>query len=67
VIAGGPAPIIATALFAATGSGYSVAIYIAICAAVSVGSTLFLPDYTNRDISQEDAYGAPPQPARVEV
>jgi len=57
VIAGGPAPLIATALLASTGSGYSVAIYIAVCAVVSVGSTLFLPDYTNRDISQEEAYG----------
>ena len=60
VIAGGPAPLIATALFAATGSGYSVAIYILICAVVSVSATVFLPDYTNRDISQEGAYGAAP-------
>jgi MFS family permease len=57
VIAGGPAPLIATALLAATGSGYSVAIYILICAVVSVSATAFLPDYTNRDISQEGAYG----------
>lgn len=57
IIAGGPAPIIATALLAKTGSGYSVAIYIAVCAVISVTATLFLPDYTNRDISQEDAYG----------
>jgi len=58
VIAGGPAPLIATALFAATGSGYSIAIYIAVCAIVSISATVLLPDYTNRDISQEDAYGA---------
>jgi len=57
LIAGGPAPIIATALFASTGSGYSVAIYILICAVVSVTATSFLPDYTNRDISQEHVYG----------
>jgi MFS family permease len=56
VIAGGPAPLIATALLASTGSGYSVAIYIAICAVVSIVSTAFLPDYTNQDISVEDAY-----------
>jgi len=56
VIAGCPAPIIATALFAATGSGYSVAIYILMCAVVSVVSTAFLPDFTNRDISEEDVY-----------
>ena len=53
VIAGGPAPLIATALFAATGSGYAVALYILFCAIVSVTATLFLPDRTNRDISQE--------------
>ena len=53
VIAGGPAPLIATALFAATGSGYTVALYILFCAIVSVTATAFLPDYTNRDISQE--------------
>jgi MFS family permease len=64
VIAGGPAPLIATALLASTGSGYSVAIYIAICAIVSIAATVFLPDYTNRDISQEDAYDvAPAEPA----
>src|ERR1700704_903019 len=59
IIAGGPAPLIATALLASTGSGYAVAIYIAICAVVSITATLFLPDYTNQDISQEEAYGAP--------
>jgi MFS family permease len=53
LVAGGPAPLIATALFAATGSGYVVAAYIAFCAVVSVSATLFLPDYTNRDISHE--------------
>src|SRR5271165_4274859 len=53
VIAGGPAPLIATALFAATGSGYAIAPYILFCAVVSVTATAFLPDYTNRDISQE--------------
>jgi hypothetical protein len=44
VIAGGPAPLIATALLAATGSGYAVAIYIMICTIVSVSATVFLPD-----------------------
>jgi MFS family permease len=60
IVAGGPAPIIATALYAATGSPYSIAFYILGCAVVSVVTTLFLPDYTNRDISQEAAYGAAP-------
>ena len=39
VIAGGPAPLIATALLAATGSGYSVALYILVCAIVSIVTT----------------------------
>jgi MFS family permease len=64
VVAGGPAPLIATALFAATGSGYSVAGYILFCAIVSITATAFLPDYTNRDISQEhDAVEPVPQAA----
>ena len=53
VIAGGPAPLIATALFAATRSGYVVALYIVFCAIVSISATTFLPDRTNRDISRE--------------
>ncbi len=53
VLAGGPAPLIATALLAAYGSGYVIALYVLFCAAVSVTATSFLPDYTNRDISQE--------------
>ena len=65
MIAGGPAPLIATALLASTGSGYSVAIYIFVCAIVSVIATSFLPDYTNRDISHEETYGAAPEPARM--
>jgi len=55
VVAGGPAPLIATALLAATGSGYVIAGYIAFCAVVSIIATAFLPDFTNRDISQEHA------------
>src|SRR5208337_1151419 len=53
VIAGGPAPLIATALFAAYGSGYAISIYIAACAAVSLVSAAFMPDYTGKDISKE--------------
>src|SRR5207302_1587604 len=63
VIAGGPAPLIATALLAATGSGYSVALYVLFCAIVSVSATAFLPDYTNRDISHEHSYGGTPETA----
>jgi MFS family permease len=58
VIAGGPAPLIATALFAATGSGYSIAVYILITAIIAFAATIPLPDYTNRDVSEELNYGA---------
>jgi MFS family permease len=51
--AGGPAPIIATALLAAYGSGYVIAGYIAVCAIVSIVATALMPDYTGRDISEE--------------
>jgi metabolite-proton symporter len=57
IIAGGPAPLIATALFAAYHTGYAVAFYIAACAVISVISTAMMPDYTGRDISAE--YDAP--------
>jgi MFS family permease len=53
VIAGGPAPLIATALFAHYQTGYAIAIYIAACAAVSLVSAAFMPDYTGKDISME--------------
>jgi len=53
VIAGGPAPLIATALFAAYHTGYAVAIYIAACAVISLISASMMPDYTGKDISAE--------------
>jgi metabolite-proton symporter len=53
VIAGGPAPLIATALFATYQSGYAISIYIAACAVVSLVSAAFMPDYTGKDISME--------------
>jgi MFS family permease len=58
IIAGGPAPIIATALFAAYGSGYAVAAYIAVLALITLGSAAFMPDYTGKDISSEYDEGA---------
>lgn len=53
VISGGPAPLIATALLAATGSGYAIAVYILFCAIVSIVATTMMPVYTNQDISQD--------------
>jgi hypothetical protein len=55
VIAGGPAPLIATALFAAYQTGFAIAIYIAACAVVSLVSAALMPDYTGKDISAEYA------------
>jgi MFS family permease len=59
IIAGGPAPLIAAWLLARYGSGYAIAGYIFVCAALSLISTAMLKDYTNQDISQE--YDEPPQ------
>jgi MFS family permease len=53
VIAGGPAPLIATALFATYQTGYAISIYIAACAAVSLIAAALMPDYTGKDISTE--------------
>lgn len=53
ILAGGPAPIVATALLAAYHSGYAIAIFMSGCAAVSLVSASFMPDYTGQDISAE--------------
>ncbi len=53
VIAGGPAPLIATALFASYHSSYAISIYIAGCSVVSLIAAAFMPDYTGKDISLE--------------
>jgi MFS family permease len=53
VFAGGPAPLIATALLAATGSGYVIALYIFGCAIVSIAATVALPNNKDRDFAQD--------------
>jgi hypothetical protein len=53
ITAGGPAPLIATALLAAYQSSFAIALYIAICAVISLAATALMPDYTGRDISAE--------------
>ena len=53
IIAGGPAPLIATALFAAYHSWVPIAIYISICAVISIVAAAMMRDYTNQDISLE--------------
>jgi hypothetical protein len=56
IIAGGPAPLIATALFATYHSGYAISWYIAACAVVSLISAAMMPDFTGKSIG-DDAYG----------
>jgi metabolite-proton symporter len=53
VIAGGPAPLIAAWLFGTYHSATAIAVYIAICAVISVVATVLMTDYTGRDISGE--------------
>jgi metabolite-proton symporter len=53
IIAGGPAPLIATWLFGVYHSSYAIAIYIAICAVITLIATAFMTDYTGRDINGE--------------
>ena len=53
IIAGGPAPLIATALFAAYHTGYAIAIYLALCSVITLIATALMPDYTGKDVSAE--------------
>jgi metabolite-proton symporter len=53
ITAGGPAPLIATALFAAYKSSTPIAVYILITAIISIVATALLKDYTGKDVSAE--------------
>jgi metabolite-proton symporter len=53
VIAGGPAPLIATWLFGRYETSYAIAAYIAACAVVSLIATAFMTDYTGKSIEGE--------------
>lgn len=53
VIAGGPAPLIATWLYGTYHSATAIAIYIAVCAVITLAATALMTDYTGRDISGE--------------
>jgi MFS family permease len=60
IIAGGPAPLIATWLFATYHSGFAISIYIAACSVISLIAAAMMPDYTGKDISAEyDAHAVP--------
>ncbi len=58
IFAGGPAPLIATWLFAQYMSGYAVAGYILVCAIITLAAVSALKDYTNKDIAAEYDEGA---------
>ncbi|HLG83394.1 MAG TPA: hypothetical protein VKY22_20445 [Bradyrhizobium sp.] len=53
VIAGGPAPLIAAWLYGTFHSATAIAIYIAVCAVITLIATALMTDYTGRDISGE--------------
>ena len=53
VFAGGPAPLIATAILAATGSGQAIALYIFGCTIVSIAATTLLPSARDRDFDRD--------------
>jgi MFS family permease len=53
IIAGGPSPFIATALFASFHKSLPIALYIGLCAVIGIVATALLADYTNKDISAE--------------
>jgi metabolite-proton symporter len=55
VIAGGPAPLIATWLFGKYHSSLPIAVYIAVCAIITLIATALMTDYTGKDISGEYA------------
>jgi metabolite-proton symporter len=53
VIAGGPAPLIATWLYGEYHSSYAVAVYILACAVITLIATALMKDYTGKDIEGE--------------
>ena len=64
VIAGGPAPLIATWLFGVYHSPHAIAAYIAVCAVITLIATALMTDYTGKDISGEYERGIPESSAR---
>jgi hypothetical protein len=56
VIAGGPAPLVATYLLAHTGSGYSIAAAIAGCAIVTLIAVALMDDHSRSDIDDDASY-----------
>ena len=59
VIAGGPAPLIAAWLFGTYHSSTAIAVYIAICAVITLIATALMTDYTGKDINAAAAHQRP--------
>jgi len=53
IVAGGPAPLIATALLASYKSSAPIGIYIALCAVISLVAAVLMPERSKQDISVE--------------
>jgi metabolite-proton symporter len=53
IIAGGPAPLIATWLLATYQTGMVISLYIALCAVISCIATLYMTEYSRREIHEE--------------
>ncbi|WP_375763215.1 MFS transporter [Bradyrhizobium sp. Pha-3] len=56
VIAGGPAPLIAAWLFGTYHSWVAIAVYIAICAVITLVATALMTDFTGKDINAAGAH-----------
>ncbi|PXY36909.1 MFS transporter [Prauserella flavalba] len=56
VFAGGPAPLLATWLLHATGTPFSISVYIVLAAVVTVVCVRLLPDRSRADISDDSVY-----------
>src|SRR3954449_11583437 len=57
VIAGGPAPLVATWLLAQYGSGYAIAAAILGCSVVTLVAVALMRDHSDTDIDDDAAYG----------
>ena len=53
VIAGGPAPLIATWLYGRYETPYAIAAYIGVCAVISLVATALMTDYTGKNLETE--------------
>jgi metabolite-proton symporter len=53
IIAGGPAPLIATWLYGKYETPYVIALYIAVCAVITLIAVAMMTDYTGKDIEGE--------------